>query len=131
MQYTHQHLEKDLEGVQYSENAIYHPEVGDLTLEVMAELAALEKAERIEASVARLQIAKDNREIGPRRHMEFGVVVAEIDVQDYDDQERLEPGYWTDPNSVKEFVKLIPESRVVSKPDRLTIRHPGFSKPLA
>lgn len=108
------------------DNTIYHPDFGDLTLDVMAELAELEKAERVEASVERLAIARENRIQGPHRFLKFGRVIAEIPEQDYDDQERLEPGYFTDPNSIKEFVKLVPETKVESVPGKPSITHPGL-----
>lgn len=108
------------------DDSIHHAEYGDLTLDVMAELAEMEKAARVEASVERLKIARQNREQGPSRHTLFGRVIAEVSEQDYDDQERLEPGCWTDKGFVKEFTKLIPESKVESKPDNPTILHPGL-----
>ena len=108
------------------DGTIHHPAYGDITLDVMAELAEMEKTARVEASVERLQIAKENAAIGPRRNMMFGRVVAEIPTQDYLDQEELEPGCWTDKAFLKDFTKAMPTAKVESRSDKTVVRTPGL-----
>lgn len=107
------------------DNTIHHPAFGDITLDVIAEFEELQKQDRVEASVERLRIAKENKEIGPRRDMMFGRVTAEIPVQDFADQEELEPGCWSDPNFLKDFVKAMPTAKVESRSDKIQVRAPG------
>lgn len=115
--------EVSVAGVEFREDgSVWHPDFGDLTLDVLAEVAAMEKADRVEESVARLAIARESAALGPRRNMAFGRVVAEIDAQDYDDQAALEPGCWEDKGFVQEFTKLIPESAVESRSDKIVSR---------
>lgn len=108
------------------DGSIHAEGFGDMTLDVMAEIELMERAERVDQSVARLNIAQMNKDLGERRLMECGQVIAEIDVDDYDRQAELEPGCWTDKGFIKEFTKLIPESKVTSRPENVTVLHPGM-----
>lgn len=106
--------------------SIKHPTYGDLTMGVKAELEAILEEERALASIERLEIAKANRRIGNRRVMEFGEIVATIPAVDFHQQEALEPGCWTDEGFIEEAVKRVPEWKVTSKTDKISIINPGL-----
>jgi hypothetical protein len=99
---------------------VIHPELGDLTAEVYAAIEEHNQAERIKAASDQLQIARENG-VRERRNLSFGKVVAEVSLQHYLDQQRLEPGCWTDKGFIKDFTKHVPEAAVKSRSDRVGV----------
>lgn len=104
---------------------IYHPAYPNLEQDVLEALNELNQQERYDAAIARAQIGEENMVVGKRRDLPFGRLVAQIDQQDYHDQEALEPGCWSSESFIKDFVKAMPECGVKSGSAKIKVGYTG------
>lgn len=106
-------LQDDIDGLEidFAKGRIWSPKYGDLTLMVIAEREELKKQQRYDAALAQIEIAAASSKANGLLPFKFGRTVAQVDEQDFAEQEKLEPGCWKDPNFVKDFVKHNPAAK--------------------
>ena len=107
---------------------IVHPEFGDMTADVAAELALMRQEEERrafeQAAARQRRIAASGQEAGT---LKCGHMVAQIDASVFDYWQRREGrGFWADKSNLRYMLKRHPELRVNSKSRRATILRPDL-----